>query len=172
MSNSQQFRIVSREEARKRREEESRGFLMPLAFTGGFAHVHRLTLAAMAQTVGLPVEAQNTVVRVFREYAVENANAPLTWDRFQKNARRNQEMADALCVVGFIKPRLVATEAELDGTDDCWLVTDIHPEERLRYMNMCVGQDAEAAKALVPFPESPVGTAATVPAGETAATAI
>lgn len=167
---NQQYRIVSREEARKRREEESRGFMMPLQFTGGFAHVHRLTLASMAMTTGLPTEAQNTVVKVFREYAQENNNAPLTWERFQKNAKRNQEMADTLCIAGFINPKLVATENDLDGSDNCWLVTDLHPEERLKYMNICINQDAEAAKALLPFPEQTVGSHAPVPSGETPAT--
>lgn len=145
---------------------------MELPFTGGFAHVHKLTVAGLAMTNGLPVEAQNQVIKVFREFAEENNNAPLTWDRFAKNAKRNQEMADTLCCAGFIKPRLVMTEAELDGSEDCWVVSDLHIDERLKYMNMCVGQDAEAAKALIPFPESPLGSSETVSTGQTPATTI
>lgn len=167
-----QFKIVSREEARRKRQEESRGFLMELPFTGGFAHVHKLTVATLAMTAGLPVEAQNQVIKVFREFAEENQTTVLTWDRFAKNAKRNQEMADTLCCAGFIKPRLVMTEAELDGTEDCWLVSDLHIDERLKYMNMCVGQDSEAAKALIPFPEQGVGRMETVPTGETPATPV
>lgn len=145
---------------------------MELPFTGGFAHVHKLTVAGLAMTTGLPVEAQNQVIKVFREFAEENTNAPLTWDRFMKNAKRNQEMADTLCCAGFIRPRLVMTEAELDGTEDCWLVSDLHIDERLKYMNMCVGQDSEAAKALLPFPESPLGSAETVSTSETSTEAV
>ena len=142
----------TRQQATERMAQEQVGFYMDLPRTGGHAHVRHLAIADLTTVAGLPTQTQTTVLRVFREIAEASGGAALSWEQLAKNQKRNKEMADAICVIGFIKPRLVMTEAELDGDPHTMLVSELHVTERTRYLNICTGQDEEAAKKLRPFP--------------------
>ncbi len=96
----------------------------------------------------------------------------LSWEQLARNQARQLRLADALCVAGFLKPRLVFDEADLDGDPHTLVVTDLHPEERLRYFNICLGNDEEAAKRLEPFPAPAVAGVPVVPAGAAAAASV
>jgi len=120
--------------------------------------------------VGLPVAQQNIVLKVFNDYRKQqneqrgSANLPLTWDKVLENQAGGQEIADVLVVNGFINPKVVMSEADLDPNNPhCIVVTDLHKAERLRYSQIALGQNEEEAEKLAPFPEEGVGRVATVP---------
>ena len=150
--------IPSRKEARERRKREERGFMYPLPHTGGVAHVKIPSLATIATHAGLPADAQEMVLRVFREAGTEaGANVAVTWDRLARNQDRQMVLANAMCIAGFVVPRLVLSEDDLPADDDSeshvMTVDDLHVDERLGFLQLCIGQNKEQAAALEPFPE-------------------
>jgi len=167
---SGQIDFPTREQARERRERERRGFLMPLPRTGGWARVRSLSLADSAAFAGLPMQAANQVLRVFEELQAEGGAGPLTMERLRRNQERQERLANLVCCAGFVRPRLVLTEAELDDDPHTMLVTDLHLDERLRYLQLALGQDGEAAKSLRPVDGAALGVVGAVPAGPAAET--
>lgn len=158
-------RIPTREDMQKARRQEELGFLFKLHRSGYDAHVRWLSISDLATLVGLPVAQQNVVLKVFNDFRAAQEKEegkkkapPLTWDKVLENQASGLEMADVLVVNGFIKPRVVMTEAELDPNDPyCIVVTDLHKSERLRYSQIALGQNEEEAERLIPFPETGVG---------------
>jgi hypothetical protein len=154
-------RIPTREELLKAREQEDRGFLFHLHRSGFDAHVRWLSIADLSTLVGLPVAQQNIVLKVFNDYRREQerqaktkASTPLTWDKVLENQSNSLEIADVLVCNGFINPKVVMTEDDLDGNENTIVVTDLHKAERLRYSQIALGQNEEEAAKLAPFPEA------------------
>lgn len=159
----------TRERARRQREQERRGFLMPLPRTGGWAQVRALSLADSATFAGLPMQAANEVLRVFDELQTEGGAGPLTMERLRRNQERQERLANLVCCAGFIRPRLVLTEADLDDDPYTMLVTELHLDERIRYLQLALGQDGEAAKSVRPVDGAALGVVDALPAGAAAA---
>jgi hypothetical protein len=160
----------TREQAREKREQERRGSLMPLPRTGGWAHVRSLSLADSATFAGLPMQATNEVLRVFDDLTREQGSAPLTMERLRLNQQRQERLANLVCCAGFIRPRLVMTEAELDGDPYTMLVTDLHLDERIRYLQSALSDDNSAVRSFRPLDGAAVGAVDPLPAVETPAT--
>jgi hypothetical protein len=153
-------RIPTREELLKAREQEGKGFLFHLHRSGFDAHVRWLSIADLSTLVGLPVAQQNIVLKVFNDYRREQdrqskqkGTTPLTWDKVLENQSNSLEIADVLVCAGFINPKVVLTENDLDGDEHTIVVTDLHKAERLRYSQIALGQNEEEAAKLAPFPE-------------------
>jgi hypothetical protein len=147
--------IPTRAEARQKRQQEQIGFQYPLPYTGGVAHVRIPSLATITNYAGLPTEAQERVLRVFRDAAAEGAGASmaLTWDRLGKNQERQIEIANALVVAGFIAPQVRFSDDQIDPGDPHMLtVDDLHVDEKLGFLNLCIGQNRAEAARLEPFP--------------------
>lgn len=163
-------RIPTREELLKAREQEKKGFLFHLHRSGYDAHVHWLSIADLSTLVGLPVAQQNIVLKVFNDYRREQerqnkqkGTVPLTWDKVLENQANSLEIADVLVCSGFIDPKVVLTEDDLDGDPHTIVVTDLHKAERLRYSQIALGQNEEEAAKLAPFPEEGLRRVPSVP---------
>lgn len=77
----------------------------------------------------------------------------------KQNAIRQRALIDAYCVAGFVEPRLWLTQDEADDND--WLLSDIHPSDRIAFFNWCNGVQTEAAATVAPFPDRPDADMAT-----------
>ncbi len=146
--------VPTREQARAKRAQERIGFWMALPWTGGQAHVRLLSMADRSTLVGLPRDQQSLVIAVFEESNKLNAGK-LTIERISKNAGHQERLANVLCVAGFLTPRLVPTEADVDESDPhCMVVTDLHIQERIRYFQMATGNQPDEVEKLVPFSDA------------------
>lgn len=148
--------LLTRERARETRQRDERGYLFPLPYTGGEARVRRIPLAKLASVAGLTSEMQGTVLEVFREVQTGGTFAVKNWQDLERNQQRQEQLANGLCVAGFIQPRLTESEAEADAANDpnvLW-VGEIAIQDRLAYLQTVMNPDSEAAKALAPFPEN------------------
>src|SRR4051794_30876578 len=147
----QVFRVPTRDQVRQRRAEETEGYWFPLFRTGGAARVRIPSLSDRATIKAMPSSMQSlfaetvtknrgTVKRVSGREAVEKVEADLA----------DQEvLANAMCVVSFLQPRLVSSEEELDPSDPyCWLVTDLHIDERTAFLNLVMKQEEGEAHRL------------------------
>lgn len=147
---------LTRERARDAKQREARGYLFPLPYTGGEARVRRIPLAKLATITGLSGEMQSTVLEVFREIQQGGTFAVRNWQDLERNQRRQEDLANGLCIAGFVEPRLVESEAEADAANDpsvLW-VEEIDIRDRLTYLQTVMNPDSEAAKAMAPFPEN------------------
>lgn len=162
------YTVPTRDQVRDRREQERVGFWMPLARTGGWAHIRLLSVLDKTTLAGLSTDMQNRVLQVFADATKGNPRAT-TVAQFTKNRDQMEKLANVVCVASFIAPKLVMTEAELDDDPHTLLVTDLHIDERLAVYNIVMGTEAgktEEAK-LKPFrrPE-PTGLVDTLPTAE------
>ena len=160
--------IPTRAVAREKRDQEKHGlFRFPLHRTGGFALVRGLSMADKTTLAGLPTHLQAKVLEVFNEQRQAQGDGAITAKRIATNLGRQERLANQLCLAGFVKPRLVMTEADLDPDDPyCLLVSDIHVEERIAYLNIVSAADTEAVQRLTPFlDDAPGGRVGPVPAG-------
>jgi len=148
---------ITRAVALAARERERRGFRFELFRTapGEHAHVKRLSLADRTMLGSLPSAMQERVLRLLNETRGDGDAGPLTIARITKNQTRQEDLANAFCVAGFIDPVLVGTEADLAANPDALVVTDLALEERLAYLNACLGNDEVAARRLEPFLDEP-----------------
>lgn len=151
---------------------ERNGYLLPLPRTGGVAHVRALSLADSSTFAGLPMGMANEVLAVFNELNGEQATGALTMERLRRNQERQERLANLVAIAGFIKPRLVATEAELGDDPYTMLVSDIHLDERIKYLNLTLSGDAESLEYFRTDPEEAVRNMATLPIGQTTSEAI
>lgn len=70
-----------------------------------------------------------------------------------------EDLGRALAIAGFIRPRLVLNDWELDGTDDCWLVDDLASSEIEAYRDFAMrdrGGAQQEVERLATFPGSAV----------------
>lgn len=141
----------SRQQVAEMRRKEQEGVPFTLHRTGGEAKVKVLSLTDHVTLLGIPPQLQGEVLEIFNETAkVEKGQ--ITIETITKNQERQERLANAICVVGFVEPRLVMTEDELDENDpDLWLVDDLHIEERVRYLNFVMGRDTQSLKRLQTF---------------------
>lgn len=148
-----------------RQREIGYAFPLPKTFPDHPARVREIPLAELASATGLSSEMQETVLEVFREIQSGGTFAVRSWQDLGRNQKRQRDLANGLCIAGFIEPRLTETQAESDESDDpavLW-VERIHINDRLSYMQAVMNAESEAAKALTPFPEAGSGR---VDAGE------
>lgn len=148
--------LLTRDKARATIQREERGYLFELPYTGGQARVRRIPLAHLATVAGLSSEMQGTVLEVFREVQTGGTFAVKNWQDLERNQQRQEQLANGLCIAGFLQPRLTESEAEADAANDpnvLW-VGEIAIQDRLAYLQTVMNPDSEAAKALAPFPEN------------------
>lgn len=172
MEAKEPLQFPTRQSARSRREMERSGYLLPLPRTGGVAHVRALSLADSSTFAGLPMGMANEVLAVFNELNGEQSTGALTMERLRRNQERQERLANLVAIAGFIKPRLVSTEAELGDDPYTMLVSDIHLDERIKYLNLTLSGDAESLDYFRTDPEKTVGTMATLPTSQVAAEAV
>ena len=155
------IQLLTRDRARETKQRDERGYLFPLPYTGGEARVRRIPLARLATITGLSSAMQATVLEVFREVQQGGSFAVRQWQDLKRNQERQEDLADGLCIAGFVAPRLVETETEADDANDplvLW-VKEIDIRDRLAYLQTVMNPESEAAKAMTPFPDTGSGRA-------------
>jgi hypothetical protein len=150
--------LLTRDAARAARQREERGYLFDLPYTGAQARVRRIPLAKLASLVGLTSEMQTTVLEVFREVQTGGSFAVSSWQDLERNQVRQEQLANGLCIAGFLEPLLTESEAEADAdpTGQKVWVGEIDIRDRLTYLQTVMNPESEAAKAMAPFPENGV----------------
>lgn len=141
-------RVPSRGEvvAFRRKEETGLPFELRATLPGFEATVKKLTLADRAQTGALPQAMQDRIVGVIDRGSRGGGDRRITSSKYLRSLGDNEELANCLCLVGFVSPRLVETEDEL--TDDAWLLADVDLRDRLAYSSYVLGNDETAAGRL------------------------
>lgn len=121
-----------------------------LCHVSGFeARVRLLSLAEQAMLAGIPAEVQQDLTAALNKQAGRPRNRDFS--DLLETVADDERLANGFCVAGFVWPRLVADEADLDGSDDCWLVTDLHIEERLKYLKLILGTEQEEMRRIRAF---------------------
>jgi hypothetical protein len=126
---------MSRAEAQERqRAMRDVGVPFVLEELGLEARVRDLPFADITLLMGIPGHMRPEVAQAMK-LARTSADAVASGD-FEimlAGIEANDAVARAICIAGFIYPRLVPTDDDLDGTDDCWLVTEIPSADRMAY---------------------------------------
>lgn len=132
-------------EAKRKREHE--GYLFPLELTGGYARVRLPSLMDRAFFDQLPSSLQQIISQQLadetpagRKAKAEDVAAMSDDERlrhFTNLIEAQDELAQRMMAMCWIEPRVVLTEDELpDGDDGVILASDVHPEDRTRFVNV------------------------------------
>lgn len=143
---------------RMRRMEREEGVPFWCDVSGFEARVRLLSLAEQAMLAGIPVEVQQDLTATLNKQAARPRNRDFS--DLLETVADDERLANGFCIAGFVWPRLVASEEDLDGTDDCWLVTDLHIEERLKYLKLILGTEQEEMRRIRTFLREGVAGAA------------
>jgi hypothetical protein len=152
-----------------RRQEREVGVPFWLKKSEMEARVRDLPFADRIMLKGIPAE-----MRVSIEQAIDltaNAAGSPGITAALKLVDAEADLSDGVCIAGFIWPRLVRTQMELQqligqGADpeDVWLVEDLHPEEKAAYRDFVFrdrtdGEKEDTAR-LASFPGAGLAQAA------------
>jgi len=156
-------RLLTADLAAQAREERDRLHDFELTHTGPgiFARVRHVDLSDTATLTMLPERLLRVILgavndvetREGKPTAIDEAGK-VDIERAIRAAKAETAATDAMCVAGFVDPRLVLTQMEKDN-DDAVLVADIHPADRRRYVEWTQGRLAEASEKVVTFPDRP-----------------
>lgn len=146
-------RRPTREEIKDRRRREREGFKFRLFRSDYDARVRLVSLADRAQMAALPANIQDRLTKVMKQQQATQSSEDFAG--FLRGSGLTLDMADIFCVAGFIDPPLVMTEDELVYQPDAWVVTDLHPDERVAFFQACNDEGGDAASRLEPFFEGP-----------------
>jgi len=157
-------RLLTADLAAQAREERDRLHDFELKHTGAgiFARVRHVDLSDTATLTMLPEQLLRVILgavndvetREGKPTAIDEAGK-VDIERAIKAAKAETAATDAMCVAGFVEPRLVLTQEEKDRERDAdvVLVADIHPADRRRYVEWTQGRLAEASEKVVTFPD-------------------
>lgn len=143
---------VSRAQAAAMRAAEREGVPFWCHKTGFEARVRMLSLADATMLAGIPPALQAQLTASLTG-ADRSRGGGRGFAELLRAVGEDEALANAFCCAGFVSPRLVLTEAELDGSDDCdtWLVTDLHVEERKKYLGVVMGTEKEELAKIARF---------------------
>ena len=135
--------IPSRSEMRRRRRAETdSGVPFYLEHDDITVRVKLLSFVDRTTILGLPAEMQENFIRIMAERNSSGARKFRSVDEWSREMAKNEDAVNALCVLGFVRPKLVMPgEPVLD--EETWVVTDVHSSDRLRYFNFVSGGDKE-----------------------------
>ena len=163
MAKSHEKRFRNRQEVKAhRRNQQEAGFTFKLSATGlglpedeqDEVRVKRLSLRDAAAFSMIPDDMQAVVNRglqLIEDTQKKSREEGRSTETLRDRLKGNEDMlraADAFCIVTFIEPKLYATEADLEdaGDSDGWVVTDIHPDDRIDILFANLDADSSAAK--------------------------
>lgn len=147
------YELLTPAKARERRQREERGYLFQLKATGGYAHVRLPNLADKATIKALPQQMQATV----REFMFDVQDRDIKTIDLADLLGGTTELANTYCLVGFINPPLVLTEADVTDPERQVVITDINVMDRMAFSTICEGGDRAETTRLIPFPAQPAG---------------
>ncbi len=147
--------FLTPEKARATRAANLEGHVFMLHRTGGKALVRRLSLTDRAMVGHLPARLQRKVWEMVSENskgtAALESDGSLNPAQALNNLKRAEAVADAYLVAGFIKPRVIFTEADRESPGDV-LVEEIEVTDKQAYVLWCEGDEKEAANRVAGFP--------------------
>jgi hypothetical protein len=175
--------LLTRDRAKAQIHQEQIGYRFPLPHSGGVytadelfdlgldldmdqyaeliatakadARVRRIPLATLTTISGLNSEMQTQLMQVFAD-AREGRITAETWAELERNQKQQKEMANAFCMVAFLEPTLVVTQAEADAANSptvLW-VEEIDIRDRVNFLMSVLDPEGEAARTMAPFPEA------------------
>jgi hypothetical protein len=142
----------SRAEVREmRRKEREEGVVFHLKNSDFDARVRDLPFTDRIMLKGIPADMRVSIERAVDLTSTVQGNPGISTALNLMDAEA--DLSDAVCIAGFIWPRLVRTEHErtmalqVDGSaeDDVWLVEDLHPDEKAAYRDF-VFRDRDSEK--------------------------
>lgn len=130
---------------RRRRTETVEGVPFYLEHDDLTVRVKFLSFIDRSTILGLPAGMQESFIKIMQERQPGSAAKKYrSVEEWSREMAKNEDAVNALCVLGFINPRLVMPgEQILDA--NTWSVTDLHSSDRLRYFNFVAGADREAS---------------------------
>src|SRR3954471_17632857 len=139
----QGFMVPTRDQVRQRRAEETEGYWFPLFRTGGAARVRIPSLSDRATIKAMPSAMQALFAEtVTKGRTFQKVSGQAAVEKVEADLGDQEILANAMCVVSFLEPRLVASEEDLDPSDPyCWCVTDLHIDERTAFLNLVMKQE-------------------------------
>ena len=140
---------VSRAQAAAMRQAEREGVPFWCHKTGFEARVKVLSLADSTMLAGIPATLQAQLTASLT--GADRRERGRGFSELLRAVADDEALANAFCCAGFVSPRLVLTEDELDGSDDVWLVTDLHVEERKKYLGVVMGTEREEMARIAKF---------------------
>ena len=157
-------RLLTADLAAQARRERDRLHDFELTHTGPgiFARVRHVDLSDTATLTMLPERLLRVILGAVNDVetregrpATMTADGKVDIDRAITAAKAETAATDAMCVAGFVEPRLVLTQEEKDRDRDAdvVLIADIHPADRRRYVEWTQGRLAEASEKVVTFPD-------------------
>lgn len=117
-----------------------------------WAFVKRLSFLDRATIGALPAELRGAVNRMIGQGGDVADALPKDAEALAGEAA---DLAAAFCRLGFVRPRLVETEAEITDPETQALVSDIHPEDRFAYLQFIQGDFKVQAERLMPLFRGP-----------------
>lgn len=156
--------ILTPEKARAAREAAQQGRRFRLVHTGGWAVVRRFTPTDRIAIGRLPEAQQQRVLNALAK-ASDNANARRSDGTISRsialdNMRRQEDLINAYCVAGFVRPPLIFAETDRTNPDQV-VVTDLDMKDREAFFAVCETDSEAAARRFAPFPGEPAGDVAT-----------
>lgn len=145
-------RRMSRAEAQAmRRAERDEGFDWPLPKTKLMGRVRDLTFVDKVLLGAIPAgtrEFINAAIASGNIRGLASVGAEgMSIEKLIEVAEAEEGLANAICIQGFIYPRLYASEAEIPAGDpDAWLVTELAIQERRDYMNYVLNNSSAELK--------------------------
>ena len=176
--------FLTRDTARKARQDASAGYIFPLKLTGGHARVRVPNINDRIFVSSLPTNAQSMIADSLKEAisddALRNGDKSVTgerprtskeaWQYFLDKIRDQEETANEFVLLCFLEPRVVRAESDLDMNDQNMVtLADIHLSDRLDFLALCLLGEGEAAYRLKRFRDGSVGTVPIESNHETAA---
>lgn len=128
-----------------------------------WALVRRLSFVDRAVIGAFPTQLRAAVKRAIGGEGVQQAMAQLSVEEMLGEAA---DLSAAACRIGFLRPRLVEREDEIGDDPNAWLVSDVHPDDRMAYLEMCLGRGSAAAERLMPLFRQPETPAVPAEAGD------
>lgn len=118
------------------------------------ARVRPISFADRTMIEGISPRLQNEISQAINSRGnTRNQSGNVTVADMLQGLSTEERLSNAMCVAGFVYPRLTLTKQEADEANDpfVWWVGELHIEERRKYSNLVLGQDAGEARRIANF---------------------
>lgn len=151
---NQTVRRMTRQMAQEMRSVgSSEGVPMWMDRTGFEATVLPLSFADKTMMQGIDPRLQAEITAGFNARGVTSRGGSVTFADMIRGIGNEARLSNALCVAGFLSPRLTLTKEEADRASDeeVWWVEELHIEDRRKYGGYVLGQDDAEVKRIANF---------------------
>jgi len=150
--------LLTPERVQAARTRAEQGYWYRLPRTGGKALVRRITSADRVAIGTLPQHQQqrvlNALAKVGDQPSAMRSDGSVSLAQWQRNSKANEDICNAYCVAGFLKPRLIFSEMERTA-DDQIPVELIDPYDRQQFFLWSETNNEAAAGLFRPVADEP-----------------